>query len=143
MNFRPTSKKIASLNGARSSCAAPFSGATHPTATKRKIHKLSSLPKYVEYIFELVDKTGRKIRLTAERWSHIQRKHPEVEKYEWIEETLIKPDIITDYDLDETVRYYYKYYKHRAAPEKYLHIVVKYINSEGFVLTAQFKPYIR
>lgn len=94
-------------------------------------------------IFELVDKTGRKIRLTSEQWSHIRRKHPEVEKYEWIEETLSKPDIISDYDLDDTVCYHYKYYKHRSSHEKYLQVVVKYLNGDGFVLTAQFKPYIR
>lgn len=94
-------------------------------------------------IFEVLDKRDKKIRLTSEQWSHIRRKHPEVEKYEWIEETLIKPDVITGYDLDETVKYYYKYYKHRSSHEKYLQVVVKYLNGDSFVLTAQFKPYIR
>jgi len=97
----------------------------------------------VSNIFELVDKTGRKIRLTSEQWSHIRRKHSEVEKYEWIEETLSNPDIISDYNLDETVRYYYKYYKHHSSHEKYFQVIVKYLNGGGFVLTAQFKPYIR
>ena len=30
-------------------------------------------------IFEVIEKTGRKIRLTNEQWSHIRKKHPEVE----------------------------------------------------------------
>ena len=94
-------------------------------------------------IFEIIDKTGKKVRLTKEQWSHIRKKHPEVENYELIEETLKKSDKITDYDLDETVLYYYKYYKHRPSHEKYLQVIVKYLNSEGYVLTAQFKPYIR
>ncbi len=94
-------------------------------------------------IFEVFDKQGKKIRLTSEQWSHIRRKHSEVERYEWIEETLLKPDVITDYDPDETVKYYYKYYKHRSSHERYLHVIIKYINGEGFVLTAQFKPYIQ
>ena len=94
-------------------------------------------------IFEIDDKTGRKIRLTKEQWSHLRKKHPEVENYELIEETLKKPDIITDYDIDESVRYYYKYYKHRSSHEKYLQVIVKYLNGEAYVLTAQFKPYIK
>ena len=94
-------------------------------------------------VFEITDKTGRKIRLTKEQWSHIKKKHPEVEKYELIEETILKPDKVTDYDIDESVKYYYKYYKHRSSHEKYLQIVVKYLNGKGFILTAQFKPYIK
>ena len=51
-------------------------------------------------IFEIFDKTGRKIRLTSEQWTHIRKKHPEVENPELIEEALRKPDKITDYNLD-------------------------------------------
>jgi len=29
--------------------------------------------------FEIVDKTGRKIRLTRKQWSHIRQDHPEIE----------------------------------------------------------------
>ena len=94
-------------------------------------------------IFEIKDKTGRKIRLTKKQWGHIRKKHPEVDKYELIEETVSKPDKTTDYDIDESVKYYYKYYKHRPSHEKYLQVVVKYLNGDGFILTAQFKPYIR
>ena len=94
-------------------------------------------------IFEIVDKTNRKIRLTTEQWTHIRKKHPEIENHELIEETLKKPDKMTDYDIDETVLYYYKYYKHRKSYEKYLQVIVKYLNGDGYVLTAQFKPYIR
>ena len=32
-------------------------------------------------IFEILDKTGRKNRLTKEQWSHIRKTHPEVENY--------------------------------------------------------------
>jgi len=95
------------------------------------------------HVFEITDKTGRIIRLTKEQWSHIRKKHPEVESYELIEETTIKPDKITDYDLDNSVKYYYKYYKHRHSNEKYLQVIVKYLNGDGFILTAQFKPYIK
>ena len=69
----------------------------------------------MQNIFEIIDKKGKKIRLTSERWSHIRKKHPEVEDYGLIEETLSNPDKITDYDPDESIFYYYKYYKHRPS----------------------------
>jgi len=94
-------------------------------------------------IFEIKDKTGKKIRLTKKQWSHIRKKHPEIEKYELIKETIVNPLKITDYDLDESVKYFYRYYKHRISHEKYLQVIVKYLNGDGFVLTAQFKPYIK
>ena len=36
----------------------------------------------MEDIFEVKDKTGRKIRLTREQWNHIKAEHPEIEKEE-------------------------------------------------------------
>ena len=33
-------------------------------------------------IFEIIDKTGRKIKLTKEQWKHIKREHPEIEEDE-------------------------------------------------------------
>jgi len=79
----------------------------------------------ISVIFEVADKSGRKIRLTSERWSHIRKKHPEVEDYEMIEETVKKPIKVVECDPDETVRYYYKYYKRHSAYERYLQVVVK------------------
>ena len=32
----------------------------------------------MEHIFEVIDKTGRKIRLTKKQWSHITTKHPDL-----------------------------------------------------------------
>ena len=64
----------------------------------------------MDYVFEVMDKTGRKIRLTAKQWSHITKKHPQVADYkEEIVDALKNPLKITDYSFDENVRYYYKY----------------------------------
>ena len=42
-------------------------------------------------VFEIIDKTGRKVRLTKERWKHILG-HKGIEQYlELIQETLKKP----------------------------------------------------
>ena len=93
----------------------------------------------MENMFEEVDKTGRQIRLSKERWSHIRKKHPEVENLESIKETIKNPDQIKDYNLDKTIHYYYKYFKNRESPSKYLLIIVKFLNGNGFIITAYFE----
>lgn len=95
-------------------------------------------------IFEITDKTGRKIRLTKKQWSHITRKHPQIANYqEEIINTLKNPLKITDYGFDDKVRYYYKYLKHKTSPEKYLLVIVKYLNGTGFIISSFFEKYIK
>ena len=90
------------------------------------------------WIFEIKDKSGRKIHLSDERWKHLNQEHPEVAPYlEDIKETLKNPVKITEYELDENVRYYYKYFKERESA-KYLLVIVKYLNDHGFIITAYF-----
>ncbi len=96
------------------------------------------------HIFEIIDKTKRKIRLTKRQWRETNLKHPNMASYlEEIKETLIKPDKITDYSLDENVRYYYQFFKHINSKNKYLLVIVKYLNGEGFVIKAYFESKIK
>ena len=89
------------------------------------------------WIFEVKNKSGRKVHLSKERWNHISQEHPEVADYlEEIKEALINPTKIMTYDLDENVRYYYKYFKYRKSPAKYLFVIVKYLNDHGYIITA-------
>ncbi len=89
-------------------------------------------------IFEIIDKTGRKIHLSKERWSHITTIHSEMNNYlEQIKQTLIKPSKIVPHEK-ENLRNYYSYLKHRKHPEKYLRIIVKYLNNHGFIITTLF-----
>ena len=89
------------------------------------------------YIFQTTEKSGRKIHLSKERWTHINQEHPEVSNYlEEINETLKSPTKIKTYEYDEAVRYYYRYYKSIKSPAKYLLVIVKYLNGEGFIITA-------
>ncbi len=91
----------------------------------------------MNYIFEIIDKSRRKIRLTKKQWSQILRKHPYMANLiEEIKETLIKPLIIKDYSLEEDIRYYYSYLKNRKLPYKYLLVIVKYLNGEGFIVSS-------
>ncbi len=86
-------------------------------------------------IFEIIDKTGRKIRLTKKQWKHIMERHSYMQKYlEEIKETIKFPDKIINAQLNKS--YYYKNYKHLKFPNRFLLVIVKYLNGEGFVITA-------
>jgi len=92
------------------------------------------------FIFEIKDKTGRTIHLTKERWAHIQ-KHPEmVNQLENIKETLQKPDIIHEFEYDQQVRFYFRYYKEKR---EYLFISIKYLNGNGFIITSFYTDKIK
>lgn len=54
-------------------------------------------------IFEIIDKTGKTIYLTKERWAHIRKDHPQVEQEE-IEITLKTPIKILQTNEE---KYYY------------------------------------
>ena len=95
-------------------------------------------------IFEVIDKNEKLIRLTNKQHSHIMDEHPYMHKYiEEIKETLQKPDKITSYSFDENVRYFYKSYKHLDNPNKYIIVIVKYLNGEGYVISAYLETKIK
>jgi len=90
-------------------------------------------------IFEVADKTGRKIRLTKERWTHISSPispHAYMTNYlEEIKETLTKPNKIVQSTIDESK---VKYYKYKKSENKFLKVIVKYLNGSGFVISSYF-----
>ena len=91
------------------------------------------------WIFEIRDKSGRKIHLSDERWNHIVNEHPEIASYvEQLKDLVENPTKITTYSLDENVKYYYKYFKERKSSAKYLLVIVKYLNDHGSMITAYF-----
>ena len=93
----------------------------------------------MDIIFEIVDKKGRKIRMTGWNWEHIIRRHPNISsEKEKIIEPRENPDKITNSLKDEKARFYYKYYKHRKSKNKFLMILVKYLNGDGFIISAHF-----
>ncbi len=87
-------------------------------------------------VFEIKDKSGRKIHLSKERWRHIRQRHPNVVDIEEIEETLKNPLKIIGVKEDFVA--YYKHFKHRKEPAKYLKVIVKYLNGEGYVISSYF-----
>lgn len=90
-------------------------------------------------VFEIIDKSGRKIRLTKERWSHITL-HSSLHSYmtnylEEIKEALTRPLKIVIHSLDDMKADYYLYLKEKKL---FLLAGVKYLNGEGFVATTFF-----
>ncbi len=95
----------------------------------------------MDFIFEVTDKTGRKIRLTKRQWSHIKRDHPEILDTSLIKEVLEYPIKITK-PYEGAKHYYYKYYKNRKSTDKFLLVIVKYLNGDGFVISAFYTRHI-
>ena len=93
-------------------------------------------------IFEVTDKTGRKILLTKKQWNHIRQHHAEVENSEEISETILKPDKII-LDEREGVENFYKFFKHKKQKSKFLKIVVKFLNNKGFIITSHYTRTIK
>ncbi len=87
------------------------------------------------FILEIADKTGRKIHLTKERWTHIRLEHPQVE-IEEIEQTILNPSKVLK--IREDKYYYFHYFKHKKIPRKFLRIIVKYKNDKWLIMTAHF-----
>lgn len=95
----------------------------------------------MNYIFEIKDKTRRKIKLTKRQWSHMTKKHPYMEKYiEEIKETLMSPDKLINYS---DKGYYYKNYKYIKFPNRFVLVVVKYLNGDGFIITSYLEEKIK
>jgi len=95
------------------------------------------------HVLELIDKYGETIHLSKKQWSHISKKHPEIESLEILKEGITKYDKITNHSFDPTVYYFYKFYKYKRAPYKFLCIAVKYLNGTGYIITAYFDKKIK
>ncbi len=94
----------------------------------------------MEHVFEINDKTGRKIHLSNERWTHITTEHPEISNYEKLINVLKNPDKILESNRDSKVSWYYLYNKER---KRYLKISVKYLNNHGNIITAHYTTKIQ
>lgn len=89
-------------------------------------------------VLEVIDKSGKKIYLSKERYKHIL-KHPNMDnKLESIKSTIEDPTTVRYYPEDKDVRYFYKEFKEMSVKERYLLVSVKYLNGEGFIITSFF-----
>lgn len=84
----------------------------------------------------VTDNNGRVIRLTMERRAHILKQPEMNNQFERIVETLQKPQLIVATDADDTVHVYHRFYELTPVTSKFLHVVVKVLSNDAFVLTA-------
>jgi hypothetical protein len=84
----------------------------------------------------LEDCFGRKVRLTDERLAHILE-HPEmIGLAEEVELVLRQPLLVRCSRTDDAVRLFYEFYAETIVGGKWLCVVVKYSESDAFVVTA-------
>jgi hypothetical protein len=79
---------------------------------------------------------GVPIRLTDERWSHITRRHPEMNNQrERVLETLQEPDMIQQGDFGELLAV--RHYLQTPLTSKFMVVAYREVSlDDGFVLTA-------
>lgn len=93
-------------------------------------------------IFEVIDKTSRRIYQPNKQWNHILTRHPYMLDYiEEIKETLKNPDKIINAKSNKA--YYYKNYKYLKLPNRFILVIVKYKNGDGFIITAYLEERIK
>ncbi len=86
------------------------------------------------HIFEIIDKKGRTIYLTPDRWTHIVTRHPELSNsIETIKQIVLQPLFIVEDVADIQLKYHHHFSKEM---KMYLIVAVKYINTAGFIITA-------
>jgi hypothetical protein len=86
----------------------------------------------------LTDHQGLKIRLTAERLTHLLE-HPEMDgQFEKIAQTLAEPETIIATNADESVHVYHRYYELTPVTSKFMQVAVKVLPEDAFILTAFF-----
>jgi len=94
-------------------------------------------------VFEVRAYDGRRIRLTEVQWLHMVFFHPEVEGEQVkIKEVLENPEVVIE-GVTKDTRIYYRFYKSTPVASKYLAVVVKVLNKEGFIITGYFTERVR
>lgn len=83
-------------------------------------------------------KNGVPIRLTEERWGHIERRHPEMAaEKERVLETVAEPEAV--YEGDEGALLAGRRYPETPLTEKFLVAVYRELSTDdGFIVTAYF-----
>jgi len=84
----------------------------------------------------VTDCFGIPVRLTDERIAHILE-HPEMKEMDAeVDRLLAAPQIVRRSRSDDAVRLFYGFYPQTIVGAKWLCVVVKYIGSDAFVVTA-------
>ena len=92
---------------------------------------------------ELKDVWGNSVSLTEERRVHLLE-HPEMHEQEKkLVETLLEPGMVVQSQSDDTVRLFHRFYRGLTIGDKYLCVVVKYVEGDIFIITAYFTDKVK
>ncbi|HLD04698.1 MAG TPA: hypothetical protein VJG90_03175 [Candidatus Nanoarchaeia archaeon] len=88
-------------------------------------------------LLEIIDRKGKRIRLTEKQWAHITLEHPDVSNVDEIRNVIEKPTAVKQSHIDpENAQWFFRYDKQKR---KYLFVSVKYLNGDGFIITAHYR----
>jgi hypothetical protein len=88
---------------------------------------------------DVIDVRGRCIRLTEERVAHLETDHPEMKgQIERLRETVEAPDRIVTSRSDDKAELNYRLYPETPVTTKFMCVVVKDSETDGFVVTAYY-----
>lgn len=94
-------------------------------------------------VFEVTSKLGKRVRLTEVQNLHITSRHRELGNQTGkMRITLEEPDSVW-YSTAEDVHHFYKWFTQTPISEKYLLVIVKHLDDEGFIVTSFFVSKIR
>jgi hypothetical protein len=92
----------------------------------------------------LRDYLNRGIRITTERWEHIEAEHPEMtDELEKVRETAMVPDMVVRSRVDTQVELFYRRYESTRVGDKLMCLVVKVLTDDLFIVTAYFTDTIK
>ncbi|MEM3608933.1 MAG: hypothetical protein QXV87_01120 [Candidatus Bathyarchaeia archaeon] len=89
-------------------------------------------------VFEILSKMGKVVSLDEARWRHVLE-HPEMQnQLDKVKETVENPDEVRESSRMSSTWLFYKFYIKSPVTKKYLLVVVKVLDGEGFIVTAFF-----
>jgi hypothetical protein len=95
-------------------------------------------PESADRLDTYYDFQGQAVRLTRRQWSHALERHSYLNAMQRaVRETLQDPDEVRKSFSDpDSTKVYYKWYTDTRVGDKWLCVVVKFLENDAFVLTA-------
>jgi hypothetical protein len=94
-------------------------------------------------IFQITTKLDKLVTLDERRYEHILDHAEMKNQIERIKETLKEPEEIRESVYDKSVWLFYRFYPKTPVTKKYMLVVVKVLNSKGFIITAFYTDEIK
>jgi len=94
-------------------------------------------------LLAVTSKLGKIVSLNTKRWEHVLS-HPEMCRQRLkIKDCLVNPDEIRESERSSKIWLFYKLYQKTPVTTKYVLVVVRIMNGEGFIVTAFFTDKIK